>query len=228
MKVYRLVSKGTIEELMYMRQVYKQHFHEGTLSSVQHMRLFHGVQGVKGEEGELFGIDNLLKYDEEGFFQAIVADHKKMSEELLDEHKDVVTSSARPPDTDGAALRGGAGKRTAKRGARRALNEDEQHMIDVAGDLLEDGAVVAAPKAETAAAAAHIDAAGAADDADDVEDADVVGAVEAVDAAGSAGDAAAAGAGAAAHSDMASSMSASQGIELVRGCALRRRTTRHW
>jgi len=59
--VYRLVSVGTIEEITYARQVYKQQMGEIGLHGKNERRYFMGVAGVKGEEGELFGMANLFK-----------------------------------------------------------------------------------------------------------------------------------------------------------------------
>ena len=60
-RIYRFVSSGTIEEAQYQRQLYKQQMQSISLEGKQERRLFKGVQGVQGEEGELFGIANLLK-----------------------------------------------------------------------------------------------------------------------------------------------------------------------
>lgn len=60
-RIYRFVSSGTIEEAQYQRQLYKQQMQNISLEGKQERRLFKGVQGVQGQEGELFGIANLLK-----------------------------------------------------------------------------------------------------------------------------------------------------------------------
>jgi hypothetical protein len=60
-KIFRFVSVGTVEEAQYQRQLYKQQMQNISLEGKQERRLFTGVQGVRGEEGELFGIANLFK-----------------------------------------------------------------------------------------------------------------------------------------------------------------------
>jgi hypothetical protein len=65
--MYCVVASGTIEELMYMRQVYKVHLKTQTLksddySTVQPARIFRGVDKDKNRKGELFGLENLLKF----------------------------------------------------------------------------------------------------------------------------------------------------------------------
>jgi len=59
--IYRLICTGTIEEVIYNRQVYKQQMANVGLQGIHERRYYQGVQGVKGEEGELFGLFNLLK-----------------------------------------------------------------------------------------------------------------------------------------------------------------------
>ena len=60
-QILRFISVGTIEEAQYQRQLYKQQMQSISLEGKQERRLFTGVQGVQGQEGELFGIANLLK-----------------------------------------------------------------------------------------------------------------------------------------------------------------------
>ncbi|KAJ8306296.1 hypothetical protein KUTeg_016841 [Tegillarca granosa] len=65
-RVYRLISAGTIEENMYLRQVYKQnqyiHQLDGVaVSSVNSKRYFSGVAGDPRQQGELFGIKNMFQ-----------------------------------------------------------------------------------------------------------------------------------------------------------------------
>ncbi|XP_072715552.1 DNA excision repair protein ERCC-6-like 2 isoform X3 [Ciconia boyciana] len=60
-KVFRLISLGTVEEMMYLRQVYKQQLHCAVVGSENAKRYFEAVQGSKGHQGELFGIHNLFK-----------------------------------------------------------------------------------------------------------------------------------------------------------------------
>ena len=66
-KVYRLVSRGTIDELKYMRQIYKVQMKKETLrtatgeDSEEHIPgMFRGVDGDKERKGELFGNENLF------------------------------------------------------------------------------------------------------------------------------------------------------------------------
>ena len=61
-EVFRLISAGTIEEIVYARQIYKQQqANIGYTGSVQR-RYFHGVQGEAAHKGEIFGLKNLFAY----------------------------------------------------------------------------------------------------------------------------------------------------------------------
>lgn len=60
-RVFRLVSAGCIEEIIYLRQVYKQQLASASVDGCSARRYFMGVQGDKRRKGELFGIRNLFK-----------------------------------------------------------------------------------------------------------------------------------------------------------------------
>ncbi|XP_055982453.1 DNA excision repair protein ERCC-6-like 2 [Sorex fumeus] len=65
-KVLRLISLGTVEEIMYLRQVYKQQLHCAVVGSENAKRYFEAVQGSKEHQGELFGVKNLFKLRSQG------------------------------------------------------------------------------------------------------------------------------------------------------------------
>ncbi|NXQ48248.1 ER6L2 protein, partial [Catharus fuscescens] len=65
-KVFRLISLGTVEEIMYLRQVYKQQLHCAVIGTENARRYFEAVQGSKEHQGELFGIHNLFKLRSHG------------------------------------------------------------------------------------------------------------------------------------------------------------------
>lgn len=60
--VYRLVSAHTVEELIYERQVYKHQMAAIALDGRCARRYFDGVAGVRGREGELWGLGNILRF----------------------------------------------------------------------------------------------------------------------------------------------------------------------
>ena len=59
--MYRLVSAGRIEEVIYLRQLYKQQLAAASIDGCSAKRYFRAVQGDTRRKGELFGIRNLLR-----------------------------------------------------------------------------------------------------------------------------------------------------------------------
>jgi hypothetical protein len=80
-KVFRLVTRGTIEELRYLRQVYKTQLTNATIGDVQSgpgsARLFDGVAKDRYRRGELFGMANLLKFEEGTFMNYATKNESK-------------------------------------------------------------------------------------------------------------------------------------------------------
>jgi DNA excision repair protein ERCC-6-like 2 len=61
-EVFRLISAGTIEEIVYARQVYKQQQANIGYNASTERRYFKGVQEKKDQKGEIFGLQNLFEY----------------------------------------------------------------------------------------------------------------------------------------------------------------------
>ncbi|KAK0269638.1 hypothetical protein LTS00_017226 [Friedmanniomyces endolithicus] len=59
-EVFRLVSKGTVEEIVYARQIYKQQQANIGYNASVERRYFKGVQDQKEMKGEIFGLANLF------------------------------------------------------------------------------------------------------------------------------------------------------------------------
>ncbi|CCM04135.1 uncharacterized protein FIBRA_06297 [Fibroporia radiculosa] len=62
--VFRLLGAGSIEELIYARQVYKQQQMQVGYNASFQTRYFEGVQGEKSKQGELFGLKNIFTLHE--------------------------------------------------------------------------------------------------------------------------------------------------------------------
>ena len=76
--VYRLLGAGSIEELIYARQVYKQQqMAIGYNASVQ-TRYFSGVSGDKKRQGELFGLKNIFALHEENWSTKMAVRHPSL------------------------------------------------------------------------------------------------------------------------------------------------------
>lgn len=61
-EVFRLVSAGTIEEIVYARQIYKQQQMNIGYTASTERRYFRGVQDAKEQKGEIFGLANLFAF----------------------------------------------------------------------------------------------------------------------------------------------------------------------
>lgn len=64
-EVFRLVSAGTIEEIVYARQIYKQQQANIGYTASTERRYFKGVQENKDQKGEIFGLTNLFTFQNE-------------------------------------------------------------------------------------------------------------------------------------------------------------------
>ena len=64
-EVFRLISAGTIEEIVYARQIYKQQQANIGYTASTERRYFKGVQENKDQKGEIFGLANLFNYQGE-------------------------------------------------------------------------------------------------------------------------------------------------------------------
>ncbi|XP_014842659.1 PREDICTED: DNA excision repair protein ERCC-6-like 2 isoform X1 [Poecilia mexicana] len=64
--VLRLISLGTVEEVIYLRQLYKQQLQCSVVGKESARRYFEAVQGKSVYKGELFGIKNLFRLQTEG------------------------------------------------------------------------------------------------------------------------------------------------------------------
>ncbi|KAF9690587.1 hypothetical protein EKO04_011339 [Ascochyta lentis] len=63
-EVFRLVSSGTIEEIVYARQIYKQQQANIGYNASEERRYFKGVMDQASKKGELFGLENLFTFQE--------------------------------------------------------------------------------------------------------------------------------------------------------------------
>ncbi|KAJ9621962.1 hypothetical protein H2203_006843 [Taxawa tesnikishii (nom. ined.)] len=61
-EVFRLISAGTVEEIVYARQIYKQQQANIAYTASLERRYFRGVQDQKEKRGEIFGLANLFSY----------------------------------------------------------------------------------------------------------------------------------------------------------------------
>jgi hypothetical protein len=81
-EVFRLVSAGTIEEIVYARQIYKQQQGEIGYTASSERRYFKGIQAKSDQKGEIFGLKNLFKYEHEMLFLRDIINKTKVAESL--------------------------------------------------------------------------------------------------------------------------------------------------
>ncbi|TEB22485.1 hypothetical protein FA13DRAFT_1641399 [Coprinellus micaceus] len=78
--VVRLLGAGSVEELIYARQIYKQQqMAIGYEASVQ-TRYFDGVQGDTTKRGELFGLENIFSLQEDKMPTKFIIEEAKVAE----------------------------------------------------------------------------------------------------------------------------------------------------
>lgn len=81
-EVFRLVSAGTIEEIVYARQIYKQQQGEIGYTASSERRYFKGIQAKADQKGEIFGMKNLFKYEHEMLVLRDIINKTKVAESL--------------------------------------------------------------------------------------------------------------------------------------------------
>ncbi|XP_026660481.2 switch 2 isoform X2 [Phoenix dactylifera] len=80
--VFRLLAAGSLEELVYSRQIYKQQLSNIAVSGKMEKRYFEGVQDCKEFQGELFGICNLFSdLSDKLFTSEIIEMHEKQGKD---------------------------------------------------------------------------------------------------------------------------------------------------
>ncbi len=77
-RVYRLVTEGTVEEMIYLRQVYKQQLANTAMEGSKERRYFTAVAGDKTQQGELFGYANLIALRKPGSSSNLTLDLLKV------------------------------------------------------------------------------------------------------------------------------------------------------
>ncbi|KLO16592.1 hypothetical protein SCHPADRAFT_919848 [Schizopora paradoxa] len=109
--VYRLLGAGSIEELIYARQVYKQQMMKIGYEASNQTRYFHGVQDDKSRRGELFGLENIFKLHEDTLATKMAIERAHLAEfdwALL--HMDAKASKRKAAGSLAAELEGKEGK----------------------------------------------------------------------------------------------------------------------
>ena len=83
-EVFRLVSQGTLEEVIYARQIYKQQQASIGYNASSERRYFQGVQDRKDQKGEIFGLTNLFAFENENVVLRDIVNKTNVAESKAD------------------------------------------------------------------------------------------------------------------------------------------------
>jgi DNA excision repair protein ERCC-6-like 2 len=85
-EVFRLVSQGTMEEIVYARQIYKQQQANIGYNATTERRYFQGVRGRQDQKGEIFGLSNLFAYQNDNIVLRDIVNRTNIAESKADLH----------------------------------------------------------------------------------------------------------------------------------------------
>uniref|UniRef100_A0AAY5K3N0 Excision repair cross-complementation group 6-like 2 n=1 Tax=Esox lucius TaxID=8010 RepID=A0AAY5K3N0_ESOLU len=120
--VFRLISLGTVEEVIYLRQVYKQQLQCTVVGNESARRYFEAVQGADCQKGELFGIQNLFRLQTQGTC---------LTRKILEETGKVSTKDPCEPSNGGVIS--GVGASATSRGPPRRILDFSSEEDDEGG-----------------------------------------------------------------------------------------------
>ena len=83
-EVFRLVSQGTLEEIVYARQIYKQQQANIGYNASSERRYFQGVQDRQDQKGEIFGLSNLFAYQDDNVVLRDIVNKTNIAESRAD------------------------------------------------------------------------------------------------------------------------------------------------
>ncbi|KAF6166842.1 hypothetical protein GIB67_026621 [Kingdonia uniflora] len=142
--VFRLLAAGSLEELVYSRQVYKQQLSNIAVSGKMEKRYFEGVQDCKEFQGELFGICNLFRDLSDKLFTS----------EIIESNENRLQAYGRQNDEkSGATIVGNCGipakeASEASSSDSEARKSDESNIAMTNKSMLEDLGIVYAHRNE--------------------------------------------------------------------------------
>ena len=100
-EVFRLISQGTLEEIVYARQIYKQQQANIGYNATTERRYFQGVMGRSDQKGELFGLQNLFAYQGENQVLRDIVNKTNIAESKADVRvANLELDDPSDPDTD--------------------------------------------------------------------------------------------------------------------------------
>jgi SNF2 family DNA or RNA helicase len=79
-EVFRLISAGTIEEIVYARQIYKQQQANIGYNASSERRYFKGIQEKSDQKGEIFGLKNFFQYQNDNIVLRDIVNRTNVAE----------------------------------------------------------------------------------------------------------------------------------------------------
>lgn len=137
-QVYRLITLGTIEEMIYVRQIYKQQLSDTTLKGSNAPRYFEGVQGNPQQRGELFGIANLICWKPGGVLKGI--------QDAYVQCPDGLTMQQNQVRHDATTMKRMDKSLTPK---LHHMDDDDGEMIEIAGEHVSNIVIPEEPSAQS-------------------------------------------------------------------------------
>ncbi|PHH86054.1 hypothetical protein CDD83_10822 [Cordyceps sp. RAO-2017] len=121
-EVFRLISLGTVEEIVYARQIYKQQQANIGYTASSERRYFRGVQQDADRKGEIFGLSNIFTYRSDISLLRDIVNKTNIAEAKAGVHLADVDMEKAARDEGGLAAVGGP---AAKKEEATDDNEDD-------------------------------------------------------------------------------------------------------
>ncbi|KAL2426705.1 DNA excision repair protein ERCC-6-like 2 [Exophiala dermatitidis] len=145
-EVFRLISQGTLEEIVYARQIYKQQQANIGYTATSERRYFQGVQDRKDQKGEIFGIQNLFAFQGENQVLRDIVNKTNIAESKAGVRVadlDLGEHDFDPEDTTGAATVKAEDTTTPR---SLIKTEDDEAMSQLAAEIIGEAPRPRAPK----------------------------------------------------------------------------------
>lgn len=139
-EVFRLLSQGTIEEVVYARQIYKQQQANIGYNASNERRYFKGVQG--SNHGELFGLENVFSFDPDRPFLRSVVNKTSIEEQNIAMAELNFSEAERENAMLLDSVDGASGVRQfAKISSLLSMPMEEEHQVDAVTAILSEAGV---------------------------------------------------------------------------------------
>ena len=134
-EVFRLVSAGTVEEVVYARQVYKQQQANIAYNASIERRYFRGVQDNKDKKGEIFGLANIFSFQSDNIILQDIVNKTNIAESKAGVS---VVGLDSQPSQESNGLEGDGDSGDADEDWMRAAGDKEDAAISQLAALLTD------------------------------------------------------------------------------------------